>query len=426
MLLIFDLKKTSIGMHTIIKKWPPWLLFGLCLSIFSLQCSGTLGYQERDPAHFQNQPTPVSSAKSIKRILVAPLYFPDHKADLEIIKKRYVDFLSQYIKEVSQSQVELAVTVTPWVPMPHPVAEYRLKSFHIREMQKDWTPQYRLVKDATDLLDPIFDFSEFDGLMLAVGVEAKDLGRTGYLFRSSWQFNQLRTPRGQRIPPTDVHTWNCPFPSIAYALPKMIAGYRDGRAVVPTLYDIDAQSTPGPFIYANQHVGGMAGVQYISIHLGPWDIQSQHGIKTEQGVLPLGLSSFTRIRLGWIGEEKILTIRKGEAKKVLLSPLLNIQGKIRVVRLPIDKNRYYLIENRQQEGIDRYLPSEGTLILKIDETIPEGKGPVRVINAHPEAEYFTKAPFRHGETFEDLENGIKVKIIKKEKNNYWLEINRDG
>ena len=130
----------------------------------------------------------------------------------------------------------------------------------------------------------------------------------------------------------------------------MIAGYRNGRPVVPTLYDFDAQSTPRA-IYLCQPVGRRNG-RVFSIHLGPWDIRS-HGIKTEQGVLPQGMTSFTRIRLGWIAKEKIKTIKKGESEKVLLSPLLRSKGETRVVCLPIDEHRYYLIENRQQEGIDR-------------------------------------------------------------------------
>ena len=64
--------------------------------------------------------------------------------------------------------------------------------------------------------------------------------------------------------------------------------------------------------------------------------------------------------------------------------------------------------------------------MKVDETIPEGNGPVRVVNAHPMSPFFKKAPFREGEEFRDHENGILVKVLSKEGSNYWLEIRRSS
>ena len=366
-----------------------------------------------------------STPKALQRILVAPLSFSGHFADLEIIRKRYTEMLPDYIKAVSNGQLDLEVIVMPWIPMPHPISEYQLPSWRLKNIQNEKRPQIRLVRDSLALIEGMRDLKGFDGLMIAVGADQKALGRNGYLFRSSTGFGRLGRPIDQPVPPIDVHTWDCPFPSIAYALPKMAAGYFNQRAVVPTLYDYDAQSTPGPFGYANQWIGGESGMQYYSIHVGPWDIQSQHGIETKTGVLPQGMTSFTKIRLGWIKPEKIITVEKGDTREVQLAPLVNGEGGTLVVFLPIDEERYYLVENRQQEGVDRFLPSEGVLILKVDETIPEGKGPVRVVNAHPYVRFFQESPFKTGEIFRDPENGIMVKVLGKDQKDYRLEINRD-
>ena len=403
------------------------LVFLLCVSLGAgIQCSrATSDLAQRSlagPAATSGDATP---SVTVKTILVVPLSFAGHRGDLETIKTRYGELLPRYIRAVSHGRLELDVTITPWISMPHPISEYRLGSPRIREMQRHWLAQYRLVNDAAVLLDAGYEFRRFDGLMLAVGADPKDLGRCGYLFRSIARFHPLRTPSGQVIPPTDVHTWNCPLPSIAYALPKMVAGYRDGRAVVPTLYDFDAQSSPGPFGYANQWVGGTGAMQYYSTYVGPWDIQSQHGIKAGAGVLPQGMTSFTKIRLGWIDEQKIATVGAGEVRRVLVSPLVNGEGTTLVVRLPIDESRYYLIENRQREGVDRHLPSDGVLIMKVDETISEGHGPVRVVDAHPEVKYFGAAPFKPGETFKDAERGITVTVLRQDGNEYWLHISRE-
>ena len=89
-------------------------------------------------------------------------------------------------------------------------------------------------------------------------------------------------------------------------------------------------------------------------------------------------------------------------------------GATLVVRLPIDERRYDLVENRQPEGVDRHLPSEGVLIMKVDETILDGRGPVRIVDAHPRVERFGAAPFKFGETFGDEEQGITVAVGRKE------------
>lgn len=370
---------------------------------------------------------PPSAARppAVKTILVASLAFDGHRGDLETIRTKYGELLPRYIRAVSNERWRLDVTITPWIAMPRPISEYRLGSSRIREMARTWHVQHQLVTDAASLLDTAYELGRFDGLMLAVGANPKDLGRCGYMFRSATRFHQPRTPRGQVTPPTDVHTWNCPFPSIAYALPKMVAGYRDGRSVVPTLYDFDAQSTPGPFGYANQWVGGSSAMQYYSAFVGPWDIQSQHGIWTDAGVIPQGMTSFTRLRLGWIDARSIMDVAAGDDRHVLLSPLVHGTGRTLVLRLPIDADRYYLIENRQRDGVDRHLPAEGVLVTKVDETIPEGRGPVRVVDAHPDVKHFAAAPFTPGETFRDREHGITVVVLGREGNDYRLRVTRE-
>jgi len=166
-------------------------------------------------------------------------------------------------------------------------------------------------------------------------------------------------------------------------------------------------------------------MQYYSTHVGPWDILSQHGIRTGEGLRPQGMTSFTKIRLGWIDEPRISTVGVGESVRVVLSPLVHGDGKTLVVRLPIDESRYYLVENRQQEGVDRDLPSEGILIMKVDERISEGQGPVRVVNAHPDVKHFGAAPFRSGETFRDEEHGITVAVLRKDGHDYAVSIRRE-
>jgi len=100
-------------------------------------------------------------------------------------------------------------------------------------------------------------------------------------------------------------------------------------------------------------------------------------------------------------------------KNVPYFPLWNGNEQTLAVRLPVNEHLYYLIENPQQRGVDRYLPSEGVLILQVDEWIAESLGPVRVVNGHPNAPHFEEAPFKAGERYENLDHGLTVNVLKK-------------
>jgi hypothetical protein len=301
-------------------------------------------------------------------------------------------------------------------------------------MEIDHARTVALVEDAAYLIDKEEDFSSYDGIMMVVGADFKRLGRHGYVLRFRGGFPELYTPGGQLIPPADVHTFNCPFPSITHSLAHILGGYEgseEKRAVVPDMWDFRAQSTLGSFGYANQLLRTKSGHQYSSLYVGPWDIMSQHGIKINpsaplfEGLKSQGMTSFTKLKLGWIRPKQITILDKKEVLRVILAPLWKGDAETLVIRIPLDENRYYLIENRQLKGVDSYLPSAGVLILNVDESIPDGQGPVKVINAHPKTHFFRKATFKMGEKYNDHNNKIFVKILTKKDDNYLLEIVRE-
>ena len=125
--------------------------------------------------------------------------------------------------------------------------------------------------------------------------------------------------------------------------------------------------------------------------MGPWDIMSQHFLKKDDP--PPGLSSFTKIRLGWISPEQVLFVKPGETAYAFLSPLSK-QGNMLAAKIPVKGEQYYLVENRQPIGFDRALPDSGLLILKVDPDAPEGYGTSKIVNADKNAPHFSRATFR--------------------------------
>jgi len=118
---------------------------------------------------------------------------------------------------------------------------------------------------------------------------------------------------------------------------------------------------------------------------------SQHFV--ERGGLPPGLTSFTKIRLGWISGEQVRFVKPGETAVAFLSPL-SAGGETLAVKIPLSWGNHYLVENRQPVGFDRALPDSGILILKVNPDAAEGYGTVKIMDANPASAHFRQATYR--------------------------------
>ena len=136
---------------------------------------------------------------------------------------------------------------------------------------------------------------------------------------------------------------------------------------------------------------------------------SQHFI--DYFLPPPGISSFTKIRLGWISRHQVDLVMPGETRFVSLSPLSK-NGDTLVIKVPLSWGYYYLIENRQPVGFDTVLPDSGILILKVNPRAQEGSGTVRVMNANSNYSHYSQAAFRldrgKGTIFIDKKHGVAV------------------
>ena len=151
-------------------------------------------------------------------------------------------------------------------------------------------------------------------------------------------------------------------------------------------------------------------------YMGPWDVMSAHFVDKEGP--PPGLSSFTKIRLGWISSRQVVRVERGETRKVMLSPLSE-KGNILAVKIPLEGDHYYLVENRQPIKYDRVLPDSGILVLKVDPHAVEGSGTVRIMDADPSAPYFQHATYRQDrknrKAFVDKTHGVAVVALGSER-----------
>jgi len=165
-----------------------------------------------------------------------------------------------------------------------------------------------------------------------------------------------------------------------------MGGAVEGRRPIPDLYDTVLQGKVGALTHESY--------RKFAIFMGPWDVMSQHFIKGEQSTP--GMSSFTRLRMGWIEDNQVVEVTPGESRAVTLAPLGGGQGTL-VLKIPGPwGGTYYLLENRQTLPSDPLLPSKGLLALYVDESKEDGDGIVRVDPANPQVPEFGAATYGIG------------------------------
>ncbi len=189
--------------------------------------------------------------------------------------------------------------------------------------------------------------------------------------------------------------------------------------MVPCLYDhlIQAESPDSA-----------AGFAKALIHMGYWDPMSCHFYKYY--FPPPGISSWTKLRLGWIAPEKIKVLDPKKTSEIVLSPLEDGASDTLAIKIPLTKTTFYLIENRQPIGnFDPNLPGKGVLIMYADDNVGEclfGKSPVKLMDADPSVPYLRGAAFDlpNKGVFTDKENGIEIRLVEKVGDSYKIRVSK--
>lgn len=333
-----------------------------------------------------------------QKLLVIATRFPGTAPTqaLEQIREK-IGKVDRYVRESSYGKAWLEPTLTGWHDMPAGVDAYKVSPYNYKV---DPTRVRRLVADALGAARSDIDLAKFDLVWILVGVFTRPGEGYGMLcyaanpgmlskglghgdFRPQLETISL-AGGGSFAKPITVSVENAHLGHVVHDLLHALGGIRDGRRVIPDLYDFRLQSNPPP---------GPMLPEMFAIHTGPWDIMSQHFIERTQP--PPAPSSFTRLRLGWITPEQVVNAAVGETREVLLAPLASGQGTL-VLRVPIAADHYLLVENRQRVGGDAVQRAAGMLVLEVDSSRAEGTSIVRTADANPGVARLYAAPFLPG------------------------------
>ncbi len=363
---------------------------------------------------------PDNNVQFVKKGIVILTAFPGIKPQVgrNHVQHRFSQQLDAYVREMSYGKVALSVDITRnWVTLPHPVGDYAISS---RNLEVDDSRLSKLIRDALAAADEEVDFSEYDFVVLYLAAQLQEygmIGLCGYPGMLGWSAkDKLKSKSGEEIRGVAIFCYQAHLGTLFHDVAHVIGGVQGDKRVLPCLYDHDLQAKPG-----NQR----EIFEDALINMGFWDPMSCHFYKRESG--PPGISSWTKLRLGWIDESRIKTVLKGETAEVILDPLESDSSQILVIRVPLSETNEVLIENRQPLGFDQNLPGSGVLILYTDDTVKEcrhGQAPVRLVDAHPDVEHLKGAAFDIGgkTIFQDKKNGIEVRLLEKTGDSYRISV----
>ena len=354
--------------------------------------------------------------------LVILVEFPDNVPPMGegFVRERFKK-LDVYVREMSYGKVCTEVDITGWHRLADSIKRYSISPANL---QVDKSRVVKLIQDAIDAADGKNDFSRYSFVVLFLGAQFKEYGMVGlcgYPGMLGWKQEMVfRTKGGQIVQGgVAIFTYQAHLGTLFHDIAHVWGGVSAGKRVLPCLYDHDLQA---------KHPTRDAGFGEALINMGYWDPLSCHFYKRD--VPPPGISSWTKLRLGWIAQEKVRVVDPKQSSEIVLGPLEDASSETLVVKIPLTESRFYLIENRQPIGsFDPHLPGKGLLIMYADDSIEEcryGKSPVRLINADPAVPYLQGAPFNlpGKAVFTDKENGIEIRIVEKIGDSYRIRISK--
>ena len=354
--------------------------------------------------------------------LVILVEFPDivPPVDETFVRERFKK-LDLYVQEMSYGKVCTEVDITGCYRLPDSIRRYSISPANL---EVDKSRVERLIQHAIDGADEKNDFSRYSFVVVFLAAQFKEYGMVGlcgYPGMLGWkQEIVFRTKRGQIVQGgVAIFTYQAHLGTLFHDIGHIWGGVSGGRRVLPCLYDHDIQA---------KHPTGDTGFAEALINMGYWDPLSCHFYK--RNVPPPGISSWTKLRLGWILQEKVRVVDPKQASEIVLGPLEDGSSETLVIKIPLTESRFYLIENRQPIGnFDSHLPGKGILIMYADDRIEEcryGNAPVRLMNADPAVPYLQGAAFNlpGKEVFIDKENSIEIRIIEKIGNSYRIRVSK--
>ena len=210
--------------------------------------------------------------QTVKRGIVILVRFPDVKHDLgrDLVQARFSRHLNRYVQQMSYNRVSLEIDLTErWYQMPDSISHYSISP---RNLEVDRSRVRKLLLDAINAADGEVEFSRYDFAAVFMAAKRNEygmIGLCGYPGMLGWKTeNILKTQSGQRIHGgIAIFCYQAHVGTLFHDIAHILGGVKEGKRVLPCLYDHDLQARPGPL--RETAVASM-------INMGFWDPMSCH------------------------------------------------------------------------------------------------------------------------------------------------------
>lgn len=204
----------------------------------------------------------------------------------------------------------------------------------------------QMIIDACKMIDEEVDFSQYD----------RD--GDGYIDNVFVFYAGMGEASGGDPDTVWPHSWNVTYYTM---YPQMFDGVQLDRYACSNEWEGSGPDGVGTFIHEFSHVMGLPDLYptYDSdaFTSGAWS-GMDYGTYNNRGRTPPYYTAFERYALGWLEPMEM----DSPDDVVLESIGTNMAGIIRTE----NDNEYFLVENRQKKGWDRYIPGHGMLVWHID------------------------------------------------------------
>lgn len=350
-----------------------------------------------------------SQALGEKKFILVLADFPDVKRQNQVsqIKDRITGFVPNYFSAASYRQMQIKMNIAGPYTLPHPSSYYKISS---RNLEVDPTKVSTLVKDVADAADAEVDFSAYEIMIISLGSTTEDYGMTGLCAipgMLGFEITSVTNKSGEIIRNAAIFCENAHMGTYVHDTLHMLGGRIGKQRMTPCLYDHELQAK---YPFMPEFVNSF-------INMGFWDPLSSH-LPADYKMPPAGLSSWTKMRLGWIEPAKIALVKPGQTATVKLDPLSDQSAATLVIKIPLTPTTFYLVENRQKIDSDANCPEAGVLVLYCDDAIYEchnGRAPVKIRDADPGIPNLNGAAFNTGKNNKYVDAANKMAIILQEK-----------
>lgn len=253
--------------------------------------------------------------------------------------------IKEYYLWVSKGQMNLIIDVYGWFTAPHDYSYYVNNYYGLGSYPRN---VQKLVEDVIEIADNDIDFSKYDN------------DKDGYIDL----LLIVHAGSGAEFSGNKNDIWS--HKSVISEL-TIDGVYAKDYAIEPEYWERPGDMTIGVYCHEIGHLLGLPDLYDTdSYGLGSWSLMAYGSWNGEDkmGGSPSGLDAWSKLQTGWYNAN----VFSENKKDVLLKNIMNDGDLIVLLRNDNDNSKeYFLLENRQLEGFDFYLPGRGLLIYHVDE-----------------------------------------------------------